>query len=508
MNWHSGIIPLESPVKAERQAARRHYGVHPYFTRRPPNVVRRYILHYSREHDVVLDPFGGSGVTAVEAFLENRVGVQNDINPLASFIARGIADLSKGQIAAYAKSLDSLREECEKQLMSIQRAPDVTVAGFRKKVRLPPNVELPRSADVRRYYDLFSPHQLVSLAILRQAIDRIPDRYAGRAMLLAWSATLAKLNKTFLSAVGRAPSRGGSSIFSIYRYKVAKEPVELSVWPTFCERASNIIAAKREIDKTVELKRRTSGWFGRFESHARDVEDLCDDFRDAVDYIFTDPPYGRNIAYIDLSVLWNAWIGQLPDLEKRQKELIVGGDLGISESTYLTRLGDSIRACIAMLKVNRWLSVVFQHWNTLYFEEILCAAAEAGADLRAAVSQVGDPIWSMHKKKGDESVLAGELILTFHKTGKRKAIRKDAAFDLSRVLGQILSDMDGREVYGEYLFNRVIIEAWNRSAIGSLRVTKEEFTRLLRSHGWRYDQQNHYWVSETHMSPTLFGRID
>src|SRR6266852_1570006 len=93
---YQDIVPISEPITADRQGVRRHYGVHPYFTRRPFNVVRKYILHYSREGDRVLDPFGGSGVAAIEAFLENRVGIQNDINPLANFIAKGIVDLRRG----------------------------------------------------------------------------------------------------------------------------------------------------------------------------------------------------------------------------------------------------------------------------------------------------------------------------------------------------------------------------------------------------------------------------
>src|SRR2546425_12341295 len=89
---------IDTPIPAERQSAKRHYGVHPYFTRRPYNVVRQYILHYSKEGDRVLDPFGGSGVTAVEAFLANRVGIQNDINPLANFIAKRIVESHDGGI--------------------------------------------------------------------------------------------------------------------------------------------------------------------------------------------------------------------------------------------------------------------------------------------------------------------------------------------------------------------------------------------------------------------------
>src|SRR5215467_5993684 len=99
MTWcYETIEPIQKPIPAERQAAKRHYGVHPYFTRRPANVVARYILRYSREHDTVLDPFGGSGVTAIEAYLQNRTAIHNDINPLANFIARGIVDLSRGCI--------------------------------------------------------------------------------------------------------------------------------------------------------------------------------------------------------------------------------------------------------------------------------------------------------------------------------------------------------------------------------------------------------------------------
>src|SRR5215216_1845056 len=101
MSFYSQIVPFESAIPADRQGAKRHYGVHPYFTRRPYNVVRDYILRFSQERGRVLDPFGGSGVTAIEAFLDNRVGLHNDLNPLANFIENGIANLQSGTLAAY-----------------------------------------------------------------------------------------------------------------------------------------------------------------------------------------------------------------------------------------------------------------------------------------------------------------------------------------------------------------------------------------------------------------------
>jgi len=372
---------------------------------------------------------------------------------------------------------------------------------------LPENVRLPSNSDVECYRDLFAPRQLAALALLKTEIEKIPDAPAKNGMRLAWSASLAKLNKTFLSAKGRAASRGGSSIFSIYRYKIAKEPVELPLWATFEERAQNIIAAKREIDETIKLKQTTSGWSGTFEARRQDINDLSQQLEGQIDYIFTDPPYGGHISYLDLSILWNNWLGLSLSEEVRQQEIIVGGELRHTEAEYIRRLGDSIHACLRMLKTGRWLSVVFQHWNVAYFEAILSAAAESGAELKAAVAQIGDPIWSMHKKKNKESVLAGEMILTFHKTGLRRQLTRKNGFDLAATVREILKNSSSTTVYGEYLFNRVVTEAWNSGAIESLTITRNEFTELIESFGWHYDSQSHYWFKDKRQDSLFDGLV-
>jgi DNA methylase len=147
MKRPTAIEPLQQPISANRQGAKRHYGVHPYFTRRPYNVVQRYILHYSTEGDRVLDPFGGSGVTGIEAFLENRVGIQNDINPLANFIAKGVVDLAKGNRADYASALSDLKDRCQTRLGEVQQADDKTLIRLERGLNLPANVKLPNTAD-------------------------------------------------------------------------------------------------------------------------------------------------------------------------------------------------------------------------------------------------------------------------------------------------------------------------------------------------------------------------
>ena len=46
----------------------------------PPQVPRNLILKYTKENDIVLDPFCGSGTTMIECKLLNRKGIGIDVN--------------------------------------------------------------------------------------------------------------------------------------------------------------------------------------------------------------------------------------------------------------------------------------------------------------------------------------------------------------------------------------------------------------------------------------------
>jgi adenine-specific DNA methylase len=226
--------------------------VHPYFTRRPANVVRAYIKHYTAPGETVLDPFGGSGVTAIEAMLLNRCGIHNDINPLANFVAEQIADTTV-EPSQILEALCRIEATVGQEVKSVSRLREDEVRSCLQRLPLPANIVLPRTADVKTYYELFSPRQLLALGLLKRGIDELGVHPARGQLLLAWSAALAKLNKTFLSAKGRLESRGGSSIFSIFRYKVARSPVELPAWTIFRDRVMNVVEAKREMLRLKHL---------------------------------------------------------------------------------------------------------------------------------------------------------------------------------------------------------------------------------------------------------------
>ena len=108
------IRPILEAISAARQDEARHYGVHPYFTRRPANVVRSYVERYSQVDDVVLGcvtPVGEQGAdiarTAVldAEWAQTVAGVTQSrfcasglesVNLAAAKVASGFEDLVVG----------------------------------------------------------------------------------------------------------------------------------------------------------------------------------------------------------------------------------------------------------------------------------------------------------------------------------------------------------------------------------------------------------------------------
>ena len=77
-----------------------------YLAMFPPALPNHFIRKYSSVGDVVLDPFSGRGTTILEACKLNRIGIGNDLNPLAFVLTKAKADVpEKGRIISRIKLL-------------------------------------------------------------------------------------------------------------------------------------------------------------------------------------------------------------------------------------------------------------------------------------------------------------------------------------------------------------------------------------------------------------------
>jgi len=64
------------------------YNMHTYWSKKPHGAIREYIRHYAKPGDLVLDPFCGSGGTALVALMEGRKAIAIDRSPAATFITK------------------------------------------------------------------------------------------------------------------------------------------------------------------------------------------------------------------------------------------------------------------------------------------------------------------------------------------------------------------------------------------------------------------------------------
>ena len=64
------------------------YNWHKFWGRKTWNVVSKFIETYSPKGGIVMDPFSGSGVTALEALKLGRRVIAVDLNPVATEILR------------------------------------------------------------------------------------------------------------------------------------------------------------------------------------------------------------------------------------------------------------------------------------------------------------------------------------------------------------------------------------------------------------------------------------
>jgi 16S rRNA G966 N2-methylase RsmD len=80
------VPPFDQPITTTKATA--IYNMHTYWSKKPHDAIRRYISHYTQPGDLVLDPFCGSGGTALAALMEGRAAIAIDLSPAATFITK------------------------------------------------------------------------------------------------------------------------------------------------------------------------------------------------------------------------------------------------------------------------------------------------------------------------------------------------------------------------------------------------------------------------------------
>lgn len=430
-------------LSAERHP--RRYESHKYWGRKPYNIVRKFISEYSQKGEWVLDPFCGSGVTVFEALSLGRNAIGYDINPIACFITKNLisrnVDILKlknigeqilNKVEKKFPYYDVICEKCGSKGKLIngiwesgkyiakyfscpkcgdRMAPttELDIQLF-ESVQIPQNVwyptdRLPNNADAKYVYELFTKRNLLALSLLLEEIKKIKDVQIKELLLYTFSSNLAFASKLIPVNPKRfKQKRNCSGIWGFKRFWIPNFHVENNVFKYFRNRLKRVIAAKIETNRLLEESKATAKIINKSSVKMEEIED------NSIDLIFTDPPFGGMVPYLNLSTLWNSWLQFKVDYKE---EIIIDNEH--TDLEYYNKIFQVFKECHRVLKNERYLVMAFNNKNIKVWTLLLKAVYNAGFSLQECLPAEDGEVSFTQTTKNIKGSLRGHFIYIFKK---------------------------------------------------------------------------------------------
>lgn len=410
-----GVVepPEHLPAPAKR-THNRHY-LQQYFTKRAWNIAQCLVSHFTEPGDSVLDPFCGSGVVPVEALALRRTALACDINPWAVFVTRTTA-MAPVDLSFLEHCCRQLQADIRPALQRIRESPSALN-------RLLASADYPRDpipqgifqSGLRTLDQLFSRLQLGELVLLRDAVRSVPVTDTRELLRLAFSITLDRANRMYTAKGKSTALRGRSAPFAFKRYRVWEDFTYIPTDELFDAAVRKVLTAKADANRVLGdfvTDRTFHLWTGSATRLGGHVP------AETVDYVLTDPPYGRNYCYLDLSMIWNAWLDlDVPEVAYAD-EIIIHGSRRKTQSDYRDLLSKAIAEMARALKPGRWLTLVYSESKMENWSWLLDTCRDQ--ELRYVDSVWSESSLPTHKKtQSPYASAAGEFYISFRKVGEQ-----------------------------------------------------------------------------------------
>ncbi|XRO77510.1 DNA methyltransferase [Methanocaldococcus sp. 10A] len=391
------------------------YALHKYWSKKPYNVIRHFILKYTNKGDIVLDPFCGSGISVIEALFTNRKAIGIDINPSAIFITK--QTLSKIDVRKVESEFNKLKQRVKNKIDSLYKVVrgneiytgthfiwengklvEVWYKKNRKKI-----VDTPSEEDIKlatsfsyqtipyfypkeklfynprinankdmKVYELFTPRNLLALSILWKEINEIKDENVRSFFKFCFTASLGQASKMVFVVKRRGKFNGKTGEATkkevgswVIGYWIPKEHFEINVWNCFENRYRKILKAKKiqsNMNYVVKEGNRIEDLLFSDKNlllYKKPAQDVLKTFPDnSIDYVITDPPHGDRQPYLELSLMWNSWLGEHPEYEK---EIVISDskERNKNKENYFQLLKEVFFEIERVLKPNHYFSLMF-----------------------------------------------------------------------------------------------------------------------------------------------------
>lgn len=366
----------------------------------------------------------------------------------------------------------NLPREADKMLEQHVSCPTCEFKG----VNQPTGEDIRRSADLERRFDsiveregLWCPPQAMPLDYeLRKPNNLICERFSdffSRRNLLALARLLKRINAIedqemryflqhiFTSVVGWTnrmvtDERHG---WALHAYWLPDVYCENNVWNILKRRSKWAIRGKQYSQKEIGgylveaqsandiLQGNATCWLLTHSSTGLPLPD------ESVDTVITDPPYGGNIQYSELTNFWAVWLPEtlgIDGLIDSPEEIVMKRYKEGEAQKFEQLLSQVFSECHRVLKDDGWLVITFNNRDAEVWSSILRAVRHAGFHLARYGITYQDPIAdyarTLHQMK--DGAIKGDFILSFRK-GDRAVDDRSHPEDLKSLAVDLVTDV-------------------------------------------------------------------
>lgn len=319
-----------------------------------------------------------------------------------------------------------------RRISEIDASP-VLADGYYPTTAIPDGVNLnqPKRHGLTSIDQFYTRRNLAALSNLWRAIHHIPDLQLAAAAAFAFTSLYQRVTR-----LSEFRFWGGSG--NTARFNVPFIFNEANVFVTLERKAASIIdhlqttAVRYRGDKTIICH------------SATELSCLPDD---SVDLIFTDPPFGANINYSEMNILWESWLGEFTDASD---EAIVNRMQGKAVLDYENLMAASLAECYRVLRPGHWLLMVFMNSSSQVWDALRSAVRRAG--FRTERLDIFDKQHGTFKQFVSEKTAGCDLILHCRKPSSRsEKPMDDIAEGRAQSLGEFLLSRKGGVPITRYL---------------------------------------------------------
>ena len=457
--------------------------IHPYWARKPLNIVELIVQSLTEEEDIIIDPFMGSGTTVFAAVKKNRKVIGSDINPLASFIVSELLRISddgieetlvefvskaKKDLLPLFQIMDDrymdreryqvegkyqngnfslkLSETVSKELLDEKwrnrkvetvpvkfRVPDPwkiylkTPLNF-SRIDLVPNsrIAIPEGAKLGHYFTNLNIICINYLLSLTEKQNYSEQQKSACKFLISSSLPLLRLS-----------DKKASSQWPYWRPKdnlTSRNPI--IILDDRLKRIKKAIVWLKEnkINCSVDdLKSNSLQNSFRVKVGEAAIQDLPGFVSTKPKLILTDPPYSDHVPYLEYSAYWNNILGFNINQEHYLKEIVNSNapSRKLDTDDYKNRLANALKICAQIVDKEGLVVWFYQDQNLDNWKKLFDVAMSFNMRI-VDIIPIRKQRRSMKTVISPGRTLDGDLIVIFSCQDIRKKNGESSAFDYAQ----------------------------------------------------------------------------